>query len=1241
MNRRRHPRLDIDHSAILEYHGERFECRMLNFSRGGLYLQCADPRLRNFLPDGYFAEHERQDAVLEIVPEGLQARVAIVYLRHQGLGVSLHEHDAPRIFDALMATLPVKAEGGQTDRSGEDADPLLMKKLLQQLRQKTTQYIDKTLPTFFTQAHNDLLARIQDNIDSEEESALFFAINSLEQHQREMSRSFHSLVEQGFVELLGESKETGEDETDLSTELALVEKQEIDTWILVNDMARRVESDVSGTLYQLEVALSYLCQDNIKNELNPLSPISLLTAWKTVLDDYEMDIRSIRTVLKAFNKTLLADLNYFYTEVLHLFKRMGVVTSPTQGVSHWMVAQAREGIDNLTADRSIQHLTSLANLHHPTSTAEMQSGLPVAEQDEVMASLDSLSQLQGVSIMQQLEQLLARETANPTTLPAEARAAIGAGEELVAALCNDPLVTAELRKLLERLKLLIIEAVLQDPSLLENPEHAVRRLLNVIESIAPYLNTTQHPSLLRERDQARLADIVESVEAGQISHVDEVTRELLALQQDQHVRFEKNRELAISRCEKDERLLKAHASTYEVLSAQLLGRSVSIAIDKLFEFGWANLLVQTLVLVGDESASWKAYLRVVNILLKLFSGDKSPQEIPEKQIHDLISLIRRGFRDYPIYPAGAKSFAIELNKALTVDRPGFERFVQQRLVIDEAYLHRQFSGMRGSISADAGETDATQHWLELVDGLRPGDWLVLKQAAGNSAILNLAWKNPASNRYLLVDGEGFKSLDVKREKLAGLFAKGELQVMESQLQSIIDRAIDRILSSSYNEVRDESAIDNLTGLMNRRAFELELRNLVADISVNEMEHVLVLLDLDKFQAVNDLCGFEGGDNLLRTISDILVSYLPEEGVVARIGDDEFALLLKGYSLEQGFQTSEILRQAIDEYQYDWNGRLIPVSASVGLVQIESAEQTTNDLLQAALAASIMAKQGGRNCTRIYLPTDSAYQDQQQMVQSLPAIKEALAKDRMVLFAQPIVPLQGDQSLRPHYEILLRIRNEAGELESPQEFVRAAEQYDMMRAVDRWVVDAFFSTIAPYVDVMDGAMGFSINLSGKSMGDGDFKEYVKQKIVQNPMPSIHLGFEITETALVGDISETASFIEDIRKLGCAFSLDDFGSGYASFSYLKDFPVDFVKIDGVFVREILNKPADYAMINSITEIAHFMDKRVIAEFVSSAEIAQALKNIGVDYAQGYHFGKPRSLSDILSELAPAQLESTSGE
>jgi diguanylate cyclase (GGDEF)-like protein len=388
--------------------------------------------------------------------------------------------------------------------------------------------------------------------------------------------------------------------------------------------------------------------------------------------------------------------------------------------------------------------------------------------------------------------------------------------------------------------------------------------------------------------------------------------------------------------------------------------------------------------------------------------------------------------------------------------------------------------------------------------------------------------------------------------------------------------------------------------------------------------------MDRFQVVNDLCGFEGGDKLLQTVTDILLSYLPEGGVLGRIGDDEFSMLLKEENLEAGYQAAEMLRQTIDETVFDWQGRMIPTTASIGVVEIDSGDQRADKLMQTGLAACNMAKQSGGNCTRIYLKSDSIYQQRQQLVESLPGIKEALAKGRMELFVQPIVPLQSNQMTSYHHEILHRVRNEKGDHESPQAFIEAAETYDLMRDVDRWVVEAFFKQLEPYAQHLPAGQSFSINLSGKSLSDMDFKQRLIKRIKETTLDSKHFGFEITETALVGDISDTAATINEIRELGCAFSLDDFGSGYASFSYLKDFPVDFVKIDGIFVREILNKPADYAMISSITEIAHFMEKKVIAEFVSDETTAMALKHMGVDFGQGYHFGKPVPLDEVLKEI-----------
>ncbi len=1225
INRRRHPRLEIDIPAAIEIEGQVHDvCRLLNFSRGGAYLTCHDPSLKTFLKQGYFAEQERQEVLLKLPSESLRLKARVVYFNNDGLGLSCSDADGARLYESLHAKSPKPQQVRRQDSEWQRAGPVQMRQLLDQIEAQSIRFLEAGLSAFFSEAQTRLQHLIAQTSDPQEESAIFYTLNSLEQDRELLSERFIDLVRRGFSELAGEPQRSTTAEEVEAEELALVEKREIDTWILINEAARRVESELSPTLYRLEAALSHLCQGNVHNELNPISPISLLTHFKSLLDDYDLEFETVRLTVKAFRDALLGELNPLYDDLVNRLRQQGIVEQDDSRRDKWSIAPSQE-----LADRAGSAIGRFAAFSRQTPTQDSDGALTdasAADREVVLSTLATLSGLQGETLQQQIEKRLLQETARPVKLSPEARSAIGAGEELVAELSRDPLITHELRGLLGSLKFLVIEAVLQDTSLLDNPQHPVRRLLDTIESLKPYVNTGPHPSVIRDRDAHRLVVITQAVESGRIEHVNEVTQEIQALLLEQRERFEKNRRLAISRCLKDEKLKRAQIHIHQALSDLLLGRRVSVAVDHLFRFGWVNLLVQKAVL-GDEQ---QAYLQVVESLAGLGSETSTARAFGKQQRETLLVLIRKGFNDYPVYPEGARHFERTLATALQ-DKvgEGGDPF-QQCIDVDKSYLHQFFRGMGLLHEAPSAQADDTE-WCTRVDRLALDTWLIERTDQGVSRVLSLAWKNPATLRYLLVDGHGFKALDEDLQAVAGRFAARRITPMEQSAQPVIERTIESILSSSYDGFKQESSVDPLTGLSNRRAFETELRKRLNPQAGSLSTHVLLLIDLDKFKVVNDLCGLEGGDRLLQMVTDILLSYLPEEGFLARIGDDEFCLLLQGQDLEQGYLTAETMRAAIDEYAFEWGGRMIPSSASFGIVYLEAGEQTPAELMQAALAACNMAKEGGGNCTRIYLDSDSAYQDHQQLVQSLPAIKEALTKGRMELFVQPIVPLRESEELSLHHEILLRIRNEAGELVSPQEFVCAAEQYDMMRAVDRWVVEAFFALVEPYIDKLPLTHSFSINLSGKSMGDGEFKRFLKERISSSMLPTRLLGFEITETALVGDISETAGFIEEIRELGCSFSLDDFGSGYASFSYLKDFPVDFVKIDGVFVREILNKPADYAMINSITEIAHFMDKRVIAEYVTDEETGQALKNIGVDYGQGYHFGKPRPLKEVLNEVA----------
>ncbi|MCG7910827.1 MAG: DUF1631 family protein [Candidatus Thiodiazotropha taylori] len=1224
-NRRRHPRLKIDIPVVIEYQSESFDdCRMLNFSRGGVYLSCSDTKLNEALPHGYISEADREEILLKVPQESQQVPARVVYFDHGGMGLSFTNGSGTRLFESLYSHHQASTADSETQVADQHHDPKQQRDLLNQIRALTKPYLEHGLNDFFTVAQKELEKVIFDTVDPQEQSSLFFALNSLEKDRKKLNQQFIVQFEQGFSDLIEGNANENASSSDNNPELSLVETQEIETWILVNDVARRAESEVSRPLFHIETALSHLCHSNVHNELNPIAPISLLTIFKNLLDSYQFDTKIIRILLIAFRSTLLNGLNRFYENLLKQINKAHIdgIESPSQ--SAWTIIKSSDtqSIHNTPID----HLSKLSNLHPDSDAQEPTQGMSDTERKEVMTSLASLSRLQAATLQQQIENLIQEESSKPVQLSAEARAAIGAGEELVATLSEDPLITDQIRQLMGTLKFLIIEAVLQDTSLLENSDHPVRRLLDTIECLKPYVNRGNQRSLLRDRDTQQLSQIGEAVESGKFSHVDEVSSELERLLGEQRSRFEANRKLSISRCLKDEKLRRAQLTTYQALSKTLLNQTISPIVDKLFRFGWVNLMVQTAVLEKADEKGWQGYLQIVELLHRLFSDSPGKHQLTAKQQQAMMTMIRKGFTDYPIYAEQAKSFEDELQRMLEIGAEG-DQFPDLRIEVNEAYLHHYFQGMNIDRSGyDVATTD--DQWRHTVNKIELDTWLVKQDEKGQLNVLSLAWKNPQTDRYLLVDGDGFKVLDETLDELAGRFADQQISVMESSAKPIVERTIETMLANSYTDFKQESEIDSLTGLYNRRAFEAELSKYLHQTETDS--GILLQIDLDRFQVVNDLCGFEGGDKLLQTVTDILLSYLPEGGALGRIGDDEFSLLLTQENLEAGYQAAEMLRQTVDESVFEWQGRMIPTTASVGVVEIDSSDEKADKLMQAALAACNMAKQGGGNCTRIYLKSDSVYQQRQQLVESLPAIKEALAKGRMELFVQPIVPLQSNQQASHHHEILLRVRNENGDLESPQAFIEAAETYDLMRDVDRWVVEAFFQQLEPYAQQLPEGQSFSINLSGKSLGDLDFKRMLIERIKATSLETKHFGFEITETALVGDISDTAAVINEIRELGCAFSLDDFGSGYASFSYLKDFPVDYVKIDGIFVREILNKPADYAMISSITEIAHFMEKRVIAEFVSDETTAMALKHMGVDFGQGYHFGKPQPLTEVLNEI-----------
>jgi diguanylate cyclase (GGDEF)-like protein len=416
--------------------------------------------------------------------------------------------------------------------------------------------------------------------------------------------------------------------------------------------------------------------------------------------------------------------------------------------------------------------------------------------------------------------------------------------------------------------------------------------------------------------------------------------------------------------------------------------------------------------------------------------------------------------------------------------------------------------------------------------------------------------------------------------------------------------------------------DPLTGLANRHEFDRQLQNSLRAVGAG-VQHALLYMDLDQFKVINDTCGHVAGDELLRQLALLLRAPIREGDSLARLGGDEFGMLLTSCPPEKALQVSERMLQLIKDFHFVWQDKTFSIGASIGLVMLDDRALTLSDVMRMADMACYAAKDRGRNRVQVYRADDAELLQRHGEMQWVGRLNHALAENRFELFRQHIVPL-GDSNDR-HCEFLLRMLDERGEYILPGAFIPAAERYNLMPSIDRWVVRnslAFLAQCSAGADRSTREI-FFINLSGATLSDDKFATFVTEQIKAQGLPPALIGFEITETAVIANFSNAINFIEKVKQLGCQVALDDFGSGLSSFSYLKSIRADYLKIDGGFIKDMLDDPMDHAIVEAINNIGHVVGLKTIAEFVESDATKQRLTEIGVDYAQGNAIQRPVSL------------------
>jgi diguanylate cyclase (GGDEF)-like protein len=561
---------------------------------------------------------------------------------------------------------------------------------------------------------------------------------------------------------------------------------------------------------------------------------------------------------------------------------------------------------------------------------------------------------------------------------------------------------------------------------------------------------------------------------------------------------------------------------------------------------------------------------------------------------------------------------------------GKYRRARQRLAdlgmdTSERVLHEKLSGLTresqpyNDSAADMLMSDAPETGIEAV----------MEQAESSQNIV-------LQQLDKLVDLENLNSgnaLEISREHYQGtrrlLFALTSIAFF---ICLLIIWLVTQRVAKKNEQLNYQASHDPLTGLINRREFEARVERAISHASAQSATHAVLYMDLDQFKIVNDTCGHAAGDELLQDLGKLLLSSVRNRDTLSRLGGDEFGMLLENCPLDKAVEIANNLLCAIGNFRFTWGEDSFRLGISIGVVPLDRSTGSLAQALSAADSACYIAKESGRNQIQIAHLGDRRLQERHGQMQWIARLKDALERDRFTLYFQQIVPCASSGRNGRHIEILLRMIDNDGSVVAPGAFLPAAEKYNLVSDIDHWVIEHAMAWLSLESGCSQAPLLMSINLSGHSIGDPAMQKFIIDRMEATGVSPEQICFEITETAAIANITAATSFMLTLRGYGFKFSLDDFGSGLSSFTYLKKLPVDFLKIDGTFVRDITSDPIDRAMVRSINELGQLLGKKTIAEFVETMEIANELKKMGVDYAQGYAYSQPRPLEEFSRSSKP---------
>jgi diguanylate cyclase (GGDEF)-like protein len=786
-------------------------------------------------------------------------------------------------------------------------------------------------------------------------------------------------------------------------------------------------------------------------------------------------------------------------------------------------------------------------------------------------------------------------------------------------------VSGLLKKWLEKLKVTILKVVLRDKTFFSDVTHPARQMLNKLAKLASS-DRADHKRLEKVLD--RFIDRVVVEYDDDDKAFERILVELDQLLERQAQAQKRNSERIARAYEGKQKVADARYKVVQDLNHLLSGKSVPVVLLELLDkAGWREHLALISVRDGHESAQYEEVFKVVELLLNWLSDDSDDSDRwaieleMELEAPSLLSLIRKELSVSGLI--GYESIIKHLEDCLFEDT--------ESLMVKVDHYDWPYDKSEKEIEAlrpDQEQDAQSGYWHKRILSMKVGDWLEIKDEAGKPRCMRLAWAGRSSLRFVFVDSQGMKDEDISLKDMVQYFKDNRAGFVDHEDVPLVDQGLHQMVQTVYEELATQSSCDVLTGLLNRQAFERGLQQSISGALNRQSDVALLYIDLDKFSLTNASYGHHAGDALLKHVAQLIRDQSTEDAFCGRLGGNEFGMILSHCSRERALEIARHLCESVEKNPYSWEQHQISSSVSIGLAEFDSATDSSDSLMRKAGLACESAKNHGRNRVVVYEEKDDDQKKRQEMLQWVNFLEGDL-DELLTLRCQEIRPIDLDGLQKPHYEILLGVKQD-GQILPPGLLIEAAEHFNRMAKVDRWVIHHVLQWIEANQAIAAKSSGFSINLSGNSLNDDHFLEFLLGQFAVSTVSPEMICFEITETAAITNLSDATEFIRVLKKTGCKFALDDFGAGLSSYAYIQKLPVDYIKIDGIFIRNIATNPHDQALVKSINELAHFMGMKTVAEFVESHEILSVLRSIGVDHSQGFGIKKPTLLSELGSYI-----------